>query len=68
MPWVLLAYLAATAGAVIDALMLGAPGDAYDMSLVGYFASVLWIFAFSALFKNSSIFDPFWSVAPPMLL
>ena len=68
MPWVLLAYLAATAGAVIDALMLGAPGDAYDMSLVGYFASVLWIFAFSALFKNSSIFDPFWSVAPPILL
>jgi steroid 5-alpha reductase family enzyme len=65
--WILLAYIGALAGAVSDVLLLDAQ-EISSQAAVAYFGSVFWIFAFSAYFRNSSVFDPFWSVAPPLLI
>ena len=34
------------------------------MILIGHLTATLVVFTFSQLFKNSSLYDPFWSVAP----
>lgn len=40
--------------------------DPLRQSAAGLAAAVAVIFLFSRLFNNSSVFDPYWSVAPPL--
>lgn len=67
MQWILLAYGSALLGGVSDVWMLQVEGP-FWMATTAWFASILWLFGFSAFFGNSSVFDPFWSVAPPIYL
>ncbi len=71
---VVIAYLACFAAAILTLLALGA----VDMS--GYWQPALWpaliadcvatavIFFYSRLYKNSSFYDAYWSVIPPLLM
>ena len=36
--------------------------------LIADCAATVFVFAFSALFKNASVYDPYWSVQPPVIL
>jgi len=62
---VVLAYLAciAAAAATLYALALPQPWNAFAADGV---ATVV-IFAFSRRYRNSSFYDPYWSVIPPLL-
>ena len=65
---VLLAYLAAFAAAVLIARIGEAAG--YGSLISGLSADIgatLVIFVFSMLYRNSSTYDAYWSVAPPVL-
>ena len=42
-------------------------GIFYDILIVDVIATVI-IYFFSFYFKNSSIYDPYWSVIPPIIL
>ena len=53
----------AAAGAVLFLGGLPAPWDAFTADVVATVA----IFAFSRLYGNSSTYDPYWSVIPPLL-
>ncbi len=63
--WILLAYVAAMAVAAL----------ALNLSAFQPLVATLWadllatgaIFLFSVLFRNSSFYDPYWSVAPPLI-
>lgn len=64
---VLLAYLAAGAAAWLTVTMLP-----QDMSILGKtfladIAATLVIFAAGRIARNASIYDPYWSVAPPVI-
>jgi steroid 5-alpha reductase family enzyme len=62
---ILVAYAAAIAagGAVLYATDLAAPWNALLADVV----ATLVIFAFSKAYRNSSTYDPYWSVIPPLL-
>ena len=62
---IIVAYAAciAAGGAVLYAAGLAAPWDA----LLADVAATLVIFAFSRYYGNSSTYDPYWSVIPPLL-
>ncbi|MGH8454110.1 MAG: DUF1295 domain-containing protein, partial [Nevskiales bacterium] len=62
---IVLAYVACiTAGAVTICLVtFPQPWNAF----VADFAATVVIFAFSRFYKNSSFYDPYWSVIPPLL-
>ena len=64
--WILIAYAVAfaaglTAGLAVDLTHPLTVGFAADL------AATLTVFAFSFVFDNSSFYDPYWSVAPPLL-
>lgn len=64
---VLLAYVTAVVLAFLMQefpLIPGNPGEVFMMDL----AATVVIFLFSILFNNSSIYDPYWSVVPPLIL
>ena len=64
--WIIIAYCAALAVAVlaIKASSLSAP---YAVLLADIMAT-LTVFLFSFRFRNSSFYDAYWSVAPPIIL
>jgi steroid 5-alpha reductase family enzyme len=62
---VTLSYVLALAAAIAAACVT--PGGPIVRGLVGDVAATLVVFAFSLAFDNSSFYDPYWSVAPPVL-
>lgn len=67
--WVVIAYLAALLAALATLQWLGASAD--DLLVNAAFADLvatLVVFAFSYRFRNSSFYDPYWSLVPPVLL
>jgi len=65
--WVTFAYLVALAVALW--LLAGERGDRPLAALIGAdLAATLIIFAFGARWHNASVFDAFWSVAPPLMV
>jgi len=63
---VVLTYLAALAGAIATAAIMP-PGSPIPTVFVADCAATLVVFAASMGFANSSLYDPYWSVAPPMI-
>jgi steroid 5-alpha reductase family enzyme len=61
--WVLTAYLTATAMAVVAVGLSPLSEPLWVALFVDLIATVV-VFAFSYALKNSSMYDPFWSVAP----
>ena len=64
--WVVASYGVALALAWAVAAAIG-PGAPLAAAAAGDFAGTLAIFAFSMAFGNSSFYDPYWSVAPPLV-
>jgi steroid 5-alpha reductase family enzyme len=64
--WVTAAYVAAFAAAV---WVVGAYPDMHPVArvLAADVAATLVVFAFSFAFGNSSFYDPYWSVVPPLI-
>lgn len=63
--WVAISYLAALGvGVAVGALT---PGDGLWKACVADLAATLTIFVFSFAFQNSSFYDPYWSVVPPVI-
>ena len=64
---IVIAYVAATVAAVL--VLLAAPlGDTLLDMLLADVVATLVVFGFSVAFSNSSFYDAYWSVAPPLLL
>jgi steroid 5-alpha reductase family enzyme len=64
--FVLVAYLVA----LVIALLVGigaAPEHPITVAAFADFAATLVVFCFSVAFRNSSFYDPYWSVAPPAI-
>jgi steroid 5-alpha reductase family enzyme len=64
--WIAVAYLTAAVVALLAGI---AAGDRHPLAtaLVADLAATLAIFAFSFAFGNTSFYDAYWSVAPPLL-
>ena len=64
--WILVAYLVATVAALVTGI---AYGDHHPIAVAfaADIAATLAIFAFSFAFGNSSFYDAYWSVAPPLI-
>jgi steroid 5-alpha reductase family enzyme len=54
-------------GAAVAAVRLFAPGDPLLVIAVGSAAATTTIFAASVIANNSSMFDPYWSIAPAVV-
>ncbi len=63
---VLIAYLAAAIGALLAAIALR-ERHPIVIALGAHLAATVVVFAFSLGLRNSSLYDPCWSVAPPLL-
>ncbi len=63
---VTLIYAAAAVGGI--ALYLHLPFDWWLSLLVADVAATVFTFLFSVLLKNASVYDPYWSVQPPVIL
>jgi steroid 5-alpha reductase family enzyme len=63
---VLAAYLAALAAAFVVGLVMTSANPVFT-ALAADTVATLVIFAFSMTFSNSSLYDPYWSVAPPAI-
>ncbi|MCB9233097.1 MAG: DUF1295 domain-containing protein [Bacteroidia bacterium] len=64
--WVLISYLAAFGGAIGGSLFF-ANDHPLVIAAVADTIGTLVIFFFSLTFNNSSLYDPYWSIAPPAL-
>jgi len=64
--WVVAAYAVALAAAWAAASAVGVDAPLASAA-AGDVAGTLAIFAFSMAFGNSSFYDPYWSVAPPLI-
>ena len=64
---ILLAYLVALAAAVLTVRLLEDSLGALATGLIADVVATVVIFVFSMLYDNSSAYDPYWSVAPPVL-
>lgn len=64
--WILLAYLCCVAFAGI--YLYFSEGNMLANSFIADTIATLVIFAFSRAFKNSSFYDAYWSVIPPLFL
>lgn len=62
----LVVYVAALGAAAASAAMLPIPDPMWRAFVADALATVV-VFAFSFGLKNSSMYDPYWSVAPPAL-
>ncbi len=58
--------LAATLG--IAVYILSAPMHFALRLLLADFCATVFVFIFSLIFKNASVYDPYWSVQPPVIL
>lgn len=64
--WVVLAYAAAGAVAAIVAALAG-PRSPWVVVALADAAATVAVFAFSRALDNSSVYDPYWSVAPMVI-
>lgn len=62
---VILAYILAIAAGVVTLIVV--PGSALLQAFIADLVATLVIFAFSRYYRNSSFYDPYWSVIPPLL-
>ena len=65
--WILLAYVLATAAALATVWYLS-DWDLLLRSLAADVVATVVVFGASVAFRNSSFYDAYWSVAPPLLL
>lgn len=63
---VVLAYLAALAGAIATGAIMGHGSPILTVFVADCLATLV-IFAASMWFANSSLYDPYWSAAPPVI-
>jgi steroid 5-alpha reductase family enzyme len=66
--WVLTAVYVLSIAAAYTAGIAWAGYGALTASAIAVAVAVLVIFAGSMVFNNSSVFDPYWSVAPPLMV
>jgi steroid 5-alpha reductase family enzyme len=67
--WVVLAYLAAGAAAwIVEGVCDRAGWPEIPAAFAADVAATVAVFAFSFGFRNSSFYDPYWSVVPPLIL
>ncbi|UCF96430.1 MAG: DUF1295 domain-containing protein [Spirochaetaceae bacterium] len=59
-------YIAALAAALLAGRLLRS-GHPLFVAFIADLVATIVIFAFSVIFDNSSFYDPYWSVAPPLL-
>jgi steroid 5-alpha reductase family enzyme len=64
--WIAVAYLTAAVVALVAGIAVG-HRHPIEIALVADLAATLVIFAFSFRFGNSSFYDAYWSVAPPLV-
>ncbi len=64
--WIVVAYLVAVIVALVTGIALG-DRHPIAVALAADIAATLAIFAFSFAFGNSSFYDAYWSVAPPLV-
>lgn len=64
--WIAVAYLSALVAALVAGIAV-AHRHPIEIALVADIAATLVIFAFSFRFGNSSFYDAYWSVAPPLV-
>jgi steroid 5-alpha reductase family enzyme len=64
--WVLVAYLVAIVAALLSGIA-AAGRHPLEIALAADVAATLVVFGFSFAFDNSSFYDPYWSVAPPLI-
>ena len=61
--------LAAIYGTFVYNFLAGSRGLSYPLSLfLADTAATVFVFIFSLIFKNASVYDPYWSVQPPVIL
>jgi steroid 5-alpha reductase family enzyme len=65
--WVTVAYLVALAIALLAGIAFGGGRHPIAVALIADVAATLAIFAFSFAFGNTSFYDPYWSVVPPIV-
>jgi steroid 5-alpha reductase family enzyme len=63
---VVLTYVAALAGAIATAEIMGRGSPILTVFVADCVATLV-VFAASMYFANSSLYDPYWSVAPPVI-
>ncbi|MBQ8885748.1 MAG: DUF1295 domain-containing protein [Clostridia bacterium] len=59
-------YILATAGAIF--LYRALPFSFWLNLLIADAAATVFVFIFSVILKNASVYDPYWSVQPPVIL
>ncbi len=65
--WIVTAYVVAAAAGITAALLLTSPSShALVRAAIGDLAATIAVFTFSAAFRNSSFYDAYWSVWPPV--
>ncbi len=62
--WITVAYAAGLAAAWITARALGPEHSSLLLVGAADLAATIAVFAFSVVFDNTSVYDPYWSVAP----
>jgi steroid 5-alpha reductase family enzyme len=65
--WIALSYSIATLAALLVATRFGSRLPVWQALALGDGAATLVVFAFSVLLDNSSVYDPYWSVAPMVI-
>ena len=66
--FVILALVYILAGIVGVWVYRSLPFDWWLSLLVADTAATVFTFVFSLIFKNASVYDPYWSVQPPVIL
>ncbi|MDJ0866179.1 MAG: DUF1295 domain-containing protein [Myxococcota bacterium] len=64
--WILVAYLVAAIAALLAGIAVGGRHP-IEIAAVADLAATVAVFAFSVAFRNSSFYDPYWSVVPPAI-
>ena len=65
--WVVVAYFCAVGAALIAIAYMPSQSPLMQAVVADITATIV-IFLFSCMFRNSSFYDPYWSVAPPLLM
>ena len=64
--WVLIAYVLACGAGYFYLTQMA--GDLLLRSFIADVIATFVVFVFSRFFRNSSFYDPYWSVIPPLFL
>lgn len=67
MTWIVVTYFTAFCVALLTGWVLPS-SDPVVVALVADVAATLAVFAFSVVFRNASLYDPYWSVAPIVIV